>query len=129
MPVPHAIFITHANKHEYSLFTAYMLVDTGEPSATMLTTFATQGPARGTFNRGQYSNPDFDALVDAAQREIDPGRRAATLDRATAILAHDVAVIPVLRPLNIEGMRAGLDHTPRGDGVVSAAAIRPTTSH
>lgn len=125
VPVPHAIFITHANKFEYSLFTAYALVDTGEPSATMLTTFATQGPARGNFNRGEYSNPAVDALIDQSQQEMDPARRQALLDRATATIAADEAWFPVLRPLNIEAMRATLDHTPRGDGEVTAASIHP----
>lgn len=119
-PVPHAMFIGRANKHEYSLFTAFMLVETGEPSATMLTTLATGG----NFNRGQYANAAFDALVDRAQKQIDPAAREATLNQATGMLARDVAYIPLLRPLNIEAMRSGLAHQPRGDGVVAAAAVQ-----
>ena len=129
VPVPHAIFIGHANKHEYSLFTAYMLGDTFEPSATMLTTFVTASPVSGNFNRGQYSSKTVDDLVYSAQRTIDPAAREKLLDQAAETIAGDLAVWPVLRPLNIEAMRAGLDHTPRADGKVAAAAIHSAPSN
>ena len=130
VPVPHAIFIGHANRHEYSLFTAYALGDTSEPSGTMLTTFVyAERRSAAMFNRGQYSNKTVDDLVYTAQRTIDPAAREKLLDQATEIIAGDEAYWPVLRPLNIEAMRAGIDHTPRADGNVAAAAIHPMPSN
>jgi peptide/nickel transport system substrate-binding protein len=123
--MPHAVFIGHANRHEYSLFTAFIQVRSGEPSAPLAATFATPGPERdwGVFNRSQYSDKTFDALLEAAQTEIDPIRRETTLRQATRRLMDTVAFFPLLHPLNIEAMRAGLDHTPRADGFVFAADV------
>jgi peptide/nickel transport system substrate-binding protein len=123
--MPHAVFIGHANRHEYSLFTAFIQVRSGEPSAPLAATFATPGPERdwGVFNRGQYSDKAFDALLEAAQTEIDPTRREATLRQATRRLMDTVGFFPLLHPLNIEAMRAGLDHAPRADGFVFAADV------
>jgi peptide/nickel transport system substrate-binding protein len=123
--MPHAVFIGHANRHEYSLFTAFILVEAGEPSVPLAATFATPNPERGwgVFNRGQYSDKTFDALLQAAQTEIDPTRRQETLRQATRRLMDTVAFFPLLHPLNIEAMRAGLDHAPRSDGFVFAAEV------
>jgi ABC-type transport system substrate-binding protein len=75
------------------------------------------------FNRGQYSDKTFDTLLQAAQTDIDPTRREATLRQAMRRLMDTVAFFPLLHPLNIEAMRAGLDHAPRADGFVFAADV------
>ena len=127
--MPHSMFIGHANKHEYSLFTMFMLVEAGEPSAALAATFATPNTTRGwgTFNRGQYSDPEFDALLESAQTDVDPAKREATLLRATEKLTNDFGFYPLLHPLNIEAMRVTLSHTPRADGYIFAADITTAT--
>ncbi len=126
-PMPHLTFIGHANRHEYSLFTMFMLNDTEEPSQAMMQMFATQNAAKGwgIMNRGQFDDGGFDQLLEAAERQVDPAAREATLRRAEDMLTTHVAWIPLLRPLNIEAMRATLDHAPRGDGYVLAADVHP----
>jgi oligopeptide transport system substrate-binding protein len=42
-----------------------------------------------------YSNPRFDALVEAAGREADDARRAALLREAEGLLLHDAVLVPV----------------------------------
>jgi oligopeptide transport system substrate-binding protein len=49
----------------------------------------------GSQNYGDYANPAFDALLDAADREPDAGRRAALLARAEAMMLADAPVAPV----------------------------------
>ena len=125
--LPHSVFIGHANKHEYSLFTGFMLVETSEPSLPLAGTFATPNTSRdwGVFNRGQYHDPDFDALMEAAQTEMVPQTREDLLRRAMRRLLDQAAFFPLLRPLTIEAMRDGLDHQPRPDGFVFAAEVTP----
>jgi oligopeptide transport system substrate-binding protein len=57
----------------------------------------------GAQNYGDYRSPAFDALLAAADREVDAGRRAGLLARADQVLADDVGVAPiyfsVARPL------------------------------
>ncbi len=104
-----------------------MLIDTFEPSQSMVVTFATKTPSKGwgEFNRGQYSNPTLDQLLDTAAHQVDATQREATLRQAQAIMINDVAVIPLLRPMNIEALRTTLDHAPRADGFVFAADVHP----
>lgn len=49
----------------------------------------------GPENPSGYANPAFDALLDRASAEQDPGRRAALLAEAERLALDDGAVIPV----------------------------------
>ncbi len=129
-PTPHNMFITHANQHDYSVFDVFMLPDTAEPGQALALSFGTHNEvkARGGLNRGQYSNPALDDLLDTATHQVDATQREATLRQAVALVGNDVAWIPLFRPLNIEAMRIGLDHTPRADGFVFAADVHPAAA-
>lgn len=47
-------------------------------------------------NNARYCNPEYDRLWDEARKELDPDRRAALFQQMNALLAQDVAVIPVV---------------------------------
>ncbi|MDZ5647243.1 peptide ABC transporter substrate-binding protein [Nitrospirillum sp. BR 11828] len=49
----------------------------------------------GRENYPSYANPLFDALVDEANGEADPGRRASLLRRAERLLMDDTPLIPL----------------------------------
>ncbi|MDQ8047071.1 MAG: ABC transporter substrate-binding protein [Solirubrobacteraceae bacterium] len=49
-------------------------------------------------NFGEYSNPQYDALVDRAVGESDKAQRADTLVQAQAILTKDLPWIPLVEP-------------------------------
>jgi oligopeptide transport system substrate-binding protein len=49
----------------------------------------------GAQNYGDYKNPAYDALLDAADREADAGRRAEILRRAEQLLMDDEGVTPI----------------------------------
>ena len=132
--IPHSVFIGHANKHEFSFFTMFMVVDTDEPGQALLQTFATQDPAKGwgVLNRGLFDNPTLNDALVSASHDMNPQHQETTERKAVDLSVNEVAWIPVLRPLNIEAMRAGLDHTPHADGYVLAADVHPvvtTASH
>jgi len=49
----------------------------------------------GQMNYGKYSNPEYDALVDASNRELDMERRAALMSQAEQIMLDDMPIIPM----------------------------------
>ena len=64
-------------------------------------------------NDGQYSNPDYDKLLDSAAKEPNPARRFAILKQAEAILVEkDLPLLPLYQysdgymfdPAKIAGM-------------------------
>ncbi len=58
--------------------------------------FLTLGSASAPdLNYGDYSNPQFDALLDRSDHEHDPQIRSALLRRAEQLLLDDVALAPV----------------------------------
>lgn len=47
-------------------------------------------------NDGHYSNPEYDALIDAARGEQDPVVRMQKYHEAEAILMNDMGIIPIV---------------------------------
>jgi peptide/nickel transport system substrate-binding protein len=99
----------------------------GDPSTPLIGNSATYGGANGwgNSNRGRYSNPKLDALLERAQVQIDPAAREDLLRQATRIVITDEAFIPVFRPMNIEAMRKQFIHQPATEGYVAAAEVHP----
>lgn len=54
----------------------------------------------GAQNYGDYKNPDYDALLNAADQEPDAERRAAILARAEQHLLDDEAFVPIFFVVN-----------------------------
>jgi peptide/nickel transport system substrate-binding protein len=80
---------------------------------------------RGAFNRGMYSNPEFDSVLDRALVTLDRDAREALLIKATDIAFRDYALVPLHHQFNIEAMAKRVRHTPRIDGRIRAAEITP----
>jgi peptide/nickel transport system substrate-binding protein len=123
--MPHAVWVPRANKKEFSFFTTFWTFDTPEPSIVLISQFESADPARGrgAFNRGGFSNPEFDATLDKALTSMDRDRREKLLIQATEIEVLDHATVPLHHQFNIEAMTARIRHTPRTDGHVLAADI------
>jgi peptide/nickel transport system substrate-binding protein len=127
--MPHAVWVPRANRHEFSLCTYFWTIDTPEPSIMLLSQLATQDASRGrgAFNRGLYSNPAFDTVLDQALLTVDRSAREALMIKATDIAFRDFAVTPLHHQFNIEAMDSRVRHTPRIDGHVLAAEIAAAT--
>ena len=50
----------------------------------------------GPMNYGDYTNPAYDALLDASAKELDTTKRAAILKQAEQLMLEDTAVLPML---------------------------------
>jgi peptide/nickel transport system substrate-binding protein len=125
--MPHAVWVPRANKHEFSFFTTFWTFDTPEPSIVLISQFETPDAerGRGAFNRGGYSNPEFDSVLDAALKAMDRDHRERLLISATDIEVRDHATVPLHHQFNIEAMTTSIHHTPRADGHVLPAEITP----
>jgi len=125
--MPHAVWVLRANKKEFSFFTTFWTFDTPEPSIVLISQFATADPVkgRGIFNRGVYSNPTFDSLLEKALITMDRGEREKLLIQATRIEVLEHATVPLHHQFNIEAMTTRIRHTPRADGHMLAADILP----
>lgn len=66
-----------------------------------------QMPPAG-FNRGRYSNPEVDALLDEASDEQDPARRLALYSQVQRIVARDVPYVSLWYKTNVAVARRGL---------------------
>ncbi len=122
-----ASFVGHANKHDYSAYLLGWGSSTGEASNPLRSLIATFDPAkgRGAVNRGRYSNPQVDALIDKALATADDHARELVLEQATRLAMDDVAIIPLHNQKNVWGMRAGLTYAARADETSRAQEVHP----
>lgn len=110
-------FLTKLIHHDFSaaLFTNWP--DYSDPSY-YLNCFRTGN----IYNAGQYSNPAYDALMAQVDRTADPAARNALMQKAEAILADDLPILPLffvqynamLRP-SLTGFVAGATLIYRAD--------------
>lgn len=66
-----------------------------------------QVPPAG-FNRGRYSNPRVDALLEEAADSLDPARRLSLYGEVQRIIAHDVPYVSLWYKTNVAVAQAGL---------------------
>lgn len=123
---PWTTFIGRAGRQEFSAF----LVGWGsnpEGSHPLRNLSATWSRERGwgASNRGRYSNPALDAMIEKALVELDDEKREKILQDAQRLAMEDVAIIPLHWQTNIWAMRRGLAHTPRKDELTLAQDVRP----
>ncbi|WP_372619013.1 ABC transporter substrate-binding protein [Falsiroseomonas sp.] len=125
--MPHTTHVARSRAREFSFWTGLWNVETGEPTSPLVTLIGTVDEARGRgqFNRGRYSNPAFDALLDRALAELDDAKREALLAEATTMAFRDVALVPVHHQMHLWAHRAAVRHTQRLDGYTRAMDIRP----
>ncbi len=77
-------------------------------------------------NRGHYSNPDMDVLLDRARIEMDPDKRARDYRRVQQIAADDLPYISLWHTHNVAAMKTDLENFhfyPAGDLVSLSGVI------
>ena len=99
----------------------------GEASSPLKSLIHTYDKERGfgASNRGRYSNPEVDALIEKALSTIDDTERQDLLAQATEIAINDGAIIPLHYQVNTWGTRTGLKYIPRTDEATLAMSVVP----
>ncbi|MFC5450200.1 peptide ABC transporter substrate-binding protein [Paenibacillus aestuarii] len=105
-PVPHALRIDLSSKHDFDMVLSLWGADYNDPM-----TFLDMWVTGGEFDEGDYSNPQYDALVKQAQTETDATKRTKAMVDAEKILMDDQGVAPIyfrsrayLKKPNVDGI-------------------------
>lgn len=124
--MPFSVFAARNARHEFGFYLRSWLSDTGEPTAPLRGLLATPDRERGlgTTNFGRYSNPALDALLARTLTTLDPALREKLVREAVEVAMADVGVVPLYFQTALWGLKRGLAHAPRADGLTLAAAIR-----
>ncbi len=128
--LPPAVFFNRASigsngEPEFSFILVGWGADTGETSGALkplLATFSKEKGA-GTANRGRYSNPELDKLIEQAQATVDDAKRGEMLAKASEMAMQDYGLIPSHYPVNTWGVRKGLKATARTDEYTLAKSV------
>jgi len=125
--MPSAVYFTRASKLEFSLMLVGWGSDTAEASSPLKALLATfnNDKGMGQANRGRYSNPKMDALLDQALATVDDARREKLLQQATEVAMAELGIIPLYHQENLWATRKGIVYTPRADERTFAHEFRP----
>ncbi|MEK9754153.1 MAG: ABC transporter substrate-binding protein [Rhodospirillaceae bacterium] len=101
---------------------------TGESSSPLRSLLGTYDKTKGwgPANRGLYSNPKMDKVLDQALSTVDDAKRAALLAQATEIaIGKDQGIIPLHYQVNTWAGKKGLTYLARSDERTVAYGVRP----
>ncbi|GGJ33642.1 ABC transporter substrate-binding protein [Neoroseomonas lacus] len=114
---PYATFIGRATRREAPAALLTWGNSTGEVSVLLNSVLRTPNRDRGhgAANRLLYSNPAMDALVAAAEVEMDDAKREDLLRRASAAALDDGMLVPLYLQNALWAMRSGLTYEARMD--------------
>lgn len=79
----------------------------------------------GTWNCGEYSNPEFDSVLEQAGSTFDNKKMEELLIRAMKVIMDDQGAIPLHTQFTILGGRDGIDYTPRVDEHFYGVYVKP----
>jgi peptide/nickel transport system substrate-binding protein len=121
-----SVFFSRRNKYEFSLYMAGWGSGTGEMSSPLRALVATRNKDKGFggTNRGRYSNPDLDALIEKALATVDDTQREAVLREASALVMKDYGILPLHYEVTSWAVRKGLTYEPRTDQYTLAKSVR-----
>jgi peptide/nickel transport system substrate-binding protein len=77
----------------------------------------------GPGNRGRYSNPELDKVIEEALATVDDPKRAALLAKGSELAINDVGVIVSHYQFNTWATRKGLTYEPRTDEYTIAMSV------
>ena len=138
--IPKSVYFRRASRGgpnktpEFSFILVGWGAGTGEASSPLKSLLHTYDKARGfgASNRGRYSHPAVDVLVEEALATVDDAKREQLLQAATEVAINDLGIIPLHYQVNTWATRRGLAYTPRTDEatvimnvVITAAPAAP----
>ncbi|BBK37661.1 transporter [Allostella sp. ATCC 35155] len=126
--LPFATYAPRASKLEFSFMLWGWGSGTGEVSSPLRSLVATYNRDKGfgPSNRGRYSNPKVDEILEAALRTVDDKARGELLAQASEAAIFDVAIIPLHYNINNWATRAGFSYVARTDESTLAMGVKRT---
>ncbi|WP_266065312.1 ABC transporter substrate-binding protein [Brucella intermedia] len=114
---PSSVFVSKANKQEYSAFLLGWTSTSGEASSPLRALLSTYNAEKGlgTANRSRYSNPELDAAISEALNTLDDHKREQQLINASRMALDDVGLIPLYHQKNTWATGADIRYVPRAN--------------
>ena len=111
---------------EFSFILVGWGAGTGEPSSPLKSLIHTYDKAQGfgASNRGRYSNPKLDKMIEEALATVDDDKRSKLLQMATEMAIDDLAIIPLHYQVNTWAARKGIKYRARTDEQTKYSEIR-----
>ncbi|SFJ51570.1 peptide/nickel transport system substrate-binding protein [Bosea sp. OK403] len=128
--LPASVFFRRAAGKGEPEFSAAMSIfgsSSGDPIQSLVTIVESfdMDKNHGVNNRGRYSNPQVDQLIEQAQTSFDEAEREKLARQATALAVSEGGLIPIYFLKSSWGISSKLQLSPRGDGYTMATLIRP----
>ncbi|MCC7045263.1 MAG: ABC transporter substrate-binding protein [Alphaproteobacteria bacterium] len=125
--MPSNVFFSRSSKLEFSLMLVGWGSGTGETSSPLKSLLATFDPSKGfgPSNRGRYSNPKMDAILEKALATVDDAAREKLLAEASEVAIGDLGIIPLHYQINSWAMKKGLTYVARTDEYTLAHEVKP----
>ena len=125
--MPASVYFSRGSKLEFSFLLVGWGSDTAEASSPLKALLATFNKEKGmgTANRGRYSNPKMDALLQQGLATVDDAQREKLLQQATEVAMADVGIITLYHQQNVWATRRGITYAPRADERTFAHEFRP----
>jgi peptide/nickel transport system substrate-binding protein len=125
--MPSSVYFSRGSKLEFSFLLVGWGADTMEASSPLKALLATFNAAKGmgAANRGRYSNPKLDAVLDQALTTVDDSKRERLLQQATEIGVGDLGIIPLYHQHNLWAARRGIVYKARADERTFAHEFKP----
>ena len=129
--MPRSVYFKRASRGgpnktpEFSLVLLGWGAGTGEPSSPLKSLIHTYDKERGlgAANRGRYSNPEVDKMIEDALATVDDAKRADLLAKATEVAIADLAIIPLHYQVSTWAGKKGISYKARTDEYTLAMDI------
>jgi peptide/nickel transport system substrate-binding protein len=125
--MPASVYFSRGSKLEFSFMLVGWGADTMEASSPLKALLATFNKEKGmgTANRGRYSNPKLDAVLEQALATVNDFNRERLLREATELGVGDLGIIPLYHQHNLWAARRGIVYEARADERTFAHEFRP----
>ncbi|HSC97092.1 MAG TPA: ABC transporter substrate-binding protein [Burkholderiales bacterium] len=125
--MPASVYFSRGTKLEFSFMLVGWGADTMEASSPLKALLATFNKEKGTgaANRGRYSNPKLDAVLEQALATVNDFNRERLLREATELGVGDLGIIPLYHQHNLWAARRGIVYEARADERTFAHEFKP----
>ncbi len=129
--MPRSVYFKRASRGgegdtpEFSFILVGWGAGSGEASSPLKSLIGTHNPDKGwgASNRGRYSNPKVDGLIEQALATVNDAGRQQLLAKATELAIGDGAIIPLHYQVNTWAAKKGLKYLARTDEATLAIGV------
>ena len=125
--MPSAVYFTRATKLEFGYMVLGWGTESGEQGSSLRSLLATynRDKGMGVTNRGRYSNPEFDKVLETALVTMDDKKREALIQQAAEMAMNDTALIPLHYEVSTWATARSFSYAARTDQYTLAMGLKP----